>query len=123
MYIRWLSRPATAHIHHRQRRNSPRKRRARLRAERSRDNHLLHLVGAFADGEDLGVAVEAADGVLLDVAISAVDLHRLLARAHGEAARLELGLRRGEAEVLAGVLEQRSLVGEEAGGLDLRGHV
>ena len=46
--------------------------------ERPRDHHLLHLVGPLADREDLRVAVEAADRVLLDVAVAAVDLHRLL---------------------------------------------
>ena len=58
-----------------------------LAAERPGDHHLLHLVGALADGEDLGVAVEAADGVLLDVAVAAVDLHGLLARPSPRAGR------------------------------------
>src|SRR6185369_1173878 len=57
-----------------------------LAAELARDHHLLHLVGALADREDLGVAVEAADGVLLDVAVAAVDLHGLLGRTHREPA-------------------------------------
>ena len=48
------------------------------RAECARDDHLLHLVGALADREDLCVAIEAADGVLLDVAVAAVNLHGLL---------------------------------------------
>ena len=43
------------------------------RRPRRRDHHLLDLVGALADREDLGVAVEAADRVLLDVAVAAVD--------------------------------------------------
>jgi len=81
--------------------------------------HLLHLVGALADGEDLGVAVEAADRVLLDVAVAAVDLHRLLAGAHGQPAGLELRLRRGEREALAAVLLDRGLVGEQPRRLDL----
>src|SRR5918994_7983300 len=73
---------------------------ARLAAQRPRDHHLLHLVGALADREDLGVAVEAADGVLLDVAVAAVDLHGLLRAAHREPARLELRLRGREREAL-----------------------
>src|SRR4051794_27582902 len=50
----------------------------RLDAELPGDHHLLDLVGALADGEDLRVAVEAADRVLLDVAVAAVDLDGLL---------------------------------------------
>src|SRR5918992_4338632 len=88
-------------------------------AERAGDHHLLDLIGALADGEDLRVAVEAADGVLLDVAVAAVDLHRLLGRAHRQAARLQLRLRRRQAEGAAGVLLARRLVGQEPGGLDL----
>src|ERR687897_3916681 len=85
---------------------------ARLAAQRPRDHHLLHLVGALADREDLGVAVEAADGVLLDVAVAAVDLDGLLGRAHGQPPGLQLRLRRDERERLAAVLEQRRPVGE-----------
>src|SRR5215204_2068636 len=73
-------------------------------AERAGDDHLLDLVGALADGEDLGVAVEAADGVLLDVAVAAVDLDGLLGAADREPAGLELGLGGRQREVLAGVL-------------------
>ena len=47
-------------------------------AERPRDHEALDLVGALADREDLRVAVEAADGVLLDVAVAAVDLDGLV---------------------------------------------
>src|SRR6185436_21057785 len=65
----------------------------RLRAERAGDDHLLDLVGALADGEDLRVAVVAAHRVLLDVAVAAVDLDGLLGRANREAAGLELRLR------------------------------
>ena len=70
-------------------------------AQRPRDHHLLDLVGALADGEDLRVAVHAAHRVLLDVAVAAVDLDRLLGAAHREPAGLELRLRGGEREVLA----------------------
>src|SRR4051794_35421527 len=80
--------------------------------QRPRDHHLLNLVGALADREDLGVAVEAAHGVLLDVAVAAVDLHGLLAGADGQAAGLELGLGRRQREALAGVLFRSGLVRE-----------
>src|SRR4051795_1078182 len=87
-------------------------------AQLARDHHLLDLVGALADGEDLGVAIEAADGVLLDVAVAAVDLHGFLGRLDRQAAGLELGLGGAEVEVAAGVLLQRGLVGEQPGRLD-----
>src|SRR3712207_3273307 len=99
------------------------RKRAALRAKRAGDHHLLDLVGALADGEDLRVAVEAAHRVLLDVAVAAVDLHGLLGRAHRQPARLELGLRGGEREVPPGVLQARGLVRQQPGRLDLRGHV
>src|SRR3954452_12028746 len=91
-----------------------------LRPERAGDDHLLHLVGALADGQDLRVAVHAAHRVLLDVAVAAVDLHGLLGAAHRQPARLELGLRGGEREVLPGVLQARGLVDEQAVGPALR---
>src|SRR5437763_1104631 len=94
-----------------------------LGAERAGDDHLLDLVGALADREDLRVAVEAAHGVLLDVAVAAVDLHSLLGAAHGEASALELRLRRREAEVAPGVLLAGGLVDEQPRGLDLARHV
>src|SRR5665648_102889 len=76
-------------------------------------------VGALPDGEDLGVAVEAAHRVLLDVAVAAVDLDGLLARPDGQPPGLELGLGGGEREVLPRVLLECGLVGEQPGRLDL----
>src|SRR6478672_3651358 len=61
-------------------------------AERAGDDHLLDLIGALADREDLRVAVEAAHGVLLDEPVPAVDLHGLLGTAHRQATGLQLGL-------------------------------
>jgi hypothetical protein len=90
-----------------------------LRAQRPRDHHLLDLVGSLADRQDLRVAVEAADGIFLDVAVAAVDLDGFLGGADREAAGLELCLRGGEAEVALLVLEPRRLVGQQARGLDL----
>src|SRR5438874_10654202 len=84
-----------------------------LTAELPGDHHLLDLVGPLADREDLCVSVEAADRVLLDVAVAAVDLDRLLARAHGEPAGLQLCLSGREREALATVLLDRGLVCEE----------
>src|SRR6266581_4037456 len=85
-----------------------------LRPEGARDHHLLDLVGALADREDLGVAVEAAHRILLDVAVAAVDLHGLLRAAHGQAPGLQLGLGGREGEVASGVLLPRGLVHEQA---------
>src|SRR6187549_2643516 len=84
-----------------------------LAAELARDHHLLDLVGALADREDLGVAIEAADRVLLDEAVAAVDLHRLLGRFDREAAGDQLRLGGGEGERLAGVLLQRGPPGQQ----------
>ena len=84
-------------------------------AELAGDHHLLDLVGALADREDLGVAVEAADRVLLDVAVAAVDLDRLLGRPDREAAGDQLRLGGGQGERLAGVLLQRGAPGRAAG--------
>ena len=44
------------------------------KAETAGDQHPLHLGGALADLEHLGVAVEARDGVLLHEAVAAEDL-------------------------------------------------
>src|SRR4051794_5227391 len=87
------------------------------------DDHALDLRRALADQQQRRVAVQALDLVLLGVAVAAVDaervLHDLLAGLRGEQLR-HAGL---EVRALAGVLQARGLAGEEASGLDLRGHV
>src|SRR3954447_17961262 len=88
-----------------------------------RDDHALHLVRSLADLEDLLVAEEARDRELLHEDVAAVDLEAGVDDAVGEKPRVELGLRRGERERLACVLETRRPVHELAAGLDLRGHV
>src|SRR3954452_8226136 len=75
-----------------------------LEAEELGDDHALHLVRALADLEDLLVAVEPGDREFLGEAVAAVDLERRVHDAVREDARVELRLRRGEAEVLARVL-------------------
>src|SRR6476619_1463887 len=80
---------------------------------------MLNILGYMVDRADLGVAVEAADRVLLDVAVAAVDLDGLLGRFDGEAARDQLRLGGGQREGLAGVLLERGAPGQQAGGLDL----
>src|SRR5919112_6533047 len=88
-------------------------------AERPRDHHLLHLVGALADRENLRVAVEPAYRVLLDVPVAAVDLHRLVGGLDREPPGLQLRLGGDEAEVAPLVLEPRRLVREQPRSLDL----
>src|SRR3954453_18166692 len=85
----------------------------------TRDHHLLHLVGSLADREDLGVPVEAAHGIFLDVAVAPVDLHGFLRRPDREPAGLQLGLGGGERQLLAAILLDRRLVGEKASRLEL----
>ena len=74
---------------------------------------------AFADRQDLGVSVEAADGVFLYEAVAAVDLDRLLGGPDCQATGDQFCLGGGEGEVLPAVLFDRGLVGQEPGGLDL----
>src|SRR5579862_136068 len=95
----------------------------RLEAEVLRDDQALHLVRAFADLEDLLVAVEARDRELLHEAVAAVDLERGVDDAVRQQPGVELRLRRGEREVAALVLEPRGAVDELPAGVDLRRHV
>jgi len=54
--------------------------------------------------EDLGVAVEAADRIPLDVAVAVMDLHGLVGGPHRQPPALELRLGGGEGEVGPGLL-------------------
>src|SRR5829696_4596734 len=85
----------------------------------------LDLRGALVDLEELGVAHELLDRVLLDVAVAAEDLDRvggdLHCRIRAEALR-ERRVERGLAAV-AVVEHPSGLPGEQAGGLDLGRHV
>src|SRR5258707_1010320 len=87
------------------------------------DDHALHLVRAFADLEDLLVAVEARDGELLHEAVATVDLERGVDDAIRQQPGVELRLGRREREVLALILEPCGLVDELAARVDLRRHV
>src|SRR6188474_1886545 len=88
-----------------------------------RDHEPLDLRGALVDLEQLRVAHELLDRVLLDVAVAAEDLDRVGGHLHrrvgGETLR-ERGLQR---RALALVVQPCRLPDEEARGLDLRGHV
>ena len=69
-------------------------------AEPAGDQHPLHLGGALADLEDLGVAVEAGHGVLLHEAVAAEDLGGDPGRGDRRLGGVELGDRGGLLEVL-----------------------
>src|SRR5512145_1120415 len=62
--------------------------------ERRRDDEPLDLRGALVDLRDLGVAEMALRGVLLDVAVPAVDLDPLDAGPHRRLGRIQLRHRR-----------------------------
>src|SRR5712691_4830820 len=94
-----------------------------LEPEQLADHHALHLVRAFADLQDLLVAVEPRDRVLLHETVAAVDLQRRVCGAVREQAGVELRLCGGEAEVLALILQPRGAVDELAPRLYLRRHV
>src|SRR4051794_5445641 len=91
--------------------------------QRAADDHALDLRRALADQQQRRVAVQALDLVLLGVPVAPVDAERvlddLLAGLGGEQLR-HAGL---EVRALAGVLHPRGLEREQAGGLDLGGHV
>ena len=87
------------------------------------DHHALHLVGALADLQDLLVAVEARDRVLVHEAVAAVDLERPVRRAVRELARVELRHCRLACEGPALVLQPRRFDHHPAARLDLRRHV
>src|SRR5712691_6390476 len=94
-----------------------------LEPEQLADHHALHLVRAFADLQDLLVAVEPRDRVLLHETVAAVDLERGVGGAVREQARVELRLCSGEAEVLALIFEPGGAVDELASGFDLGCHI
>src|SRR6185436_17193863 len=73
----------------------------------SRDHQPLHLAGAFIDGGDADVAVEARDLVLVGEAVAAVDLEALPAGPVGGLAGVQLGLRGEARRVLAAAVRQR----------------
>src|SRR5829696_6916215 len=87
------------------------------------DHEPLNLRGPLVDLEQLGVAHELLDRILLDVAVAAEDLDcvggHLHRRVRGEALRE----RRLQRRALALVEEPRRLPDQQPRGLDLGGHV
>src|ERR1700722_9772187 len=92
-------------------------------AELTGDHHALHLVGALADLEDLLVAIEPRDRVLVHEPVPAVDLQRPVRRPVRELAGKQLGHRGGASERPALILLPGGPVDEQPGGFDLGGHV
>src|SRR5215218_9487150 len=85
----------------------------------ARDDEALDLRGAFVDLEQLRVAHELLDRILLDVAVAAEDLHCVRGHLHRRVGREPLGIRRLECGALPPVEHPRSLPGQQAGSLDL----
>lgn len=56
-----------------------------------RDDHSLDLAGAFVDGGDADVAVEALHGIFAAEPVGPVDLHRRVAHRFGGLAGVQLG--------------------------------
>ena len=92
-------------------------------AEAARDQQPLDLARALADLEDLRVPIEARHRRLVDIAVAAVDLHRVASRAHRDLARVELGHRGEVAERPALIPQRRGLVHKVSGILDGHRHV
>src|ERR1700675_1318667 len=106
----------------------------RLLAEKSaRDDEALNFAGAFADGAELHVAVILLRRIILDEAVTAVNLHGFVGDAHGHFTGVELRharFARDAGVVIAGsalrnclVREPGGLIREQPRGFDLRGHI
>src|SRR3954470_6942939 len=91
---------------------------------RAGDHEALDLVRALVDLRDLRVAHHPLDGVLVDVAVAAEDLHRLDRHGHRGVRREQLCHRRPLAEpALAAIGDRARLVEQLAGGGRPRLHV
>src|SRR5688500_1889359 len=87
------------------------------------DDQALDLRGALVDLEQLGVAHELLDRVLLDVAVAAEDLDRVGRDAHRGVGAVRLGVGRDDRRQVALVDHPRRLVAEEARRLVGDGHL
>ena len=99
-------------------------RRARVRAgDAAAVAELLDLAGALSDGAQLDVSVELLHRIVLDVAITTVNLDGLVRHAAAHLGAVELGQAGGLAVGQVRVLQVGGLLDEQAGGLDLHLHV
>src|ERR1035437_5808297 len=87
------------------------------------DHQALDLAGAFADGAEFDVAVELFDGVVLDEAVAAVDLHGLAGDADGGLGSEELGHGGFAGDAQAAVEHPGGAIVEQAGGIDIHRHI
>src|SRR5437588_10168584 len=94
-----------------------------LQAKVPGDHHALNLIRPLADLQDLLVAVQARDWVLVHETVAAVNLETPVRRPVRKLPGEELRHRGGAAEVASFVLFPGGLVDEATGRLDLRGHV
>src|SRR5258706_2210159 len=94
-----------------------------LLGEVARDEQALDFAGAFVDLRDARVAVVPLDGIVVQVAVAAVDLDRLGAHPFGELGGVELGLRGFGQAGNAGASHARRLVDQEPRRIDARVHV
>src|SRR5262249_60692713 len=88
-----------------------------LARELSSDDQLLDLARPFVQRRDAGVAQVLADGILVDVAVTPVHLHRGVRGAHRRLAGVVLRDRRLERVPYAVVRERRGAPAEHAGPL------
>src|SRR5690349_136359 len=89
----------------------------------ARDHQPLDLAGPFANGAEFYITVELFHRVILQEAVAAVNLHRLVGYTHRRLRGEQLGHRRFLVHVLAAVLHPRRALREQAGGVDIRRHV
>jgi signal peptidase len=94
-----------------------------VEAELARDDDALHFARPFADLEDLGVAVEASDGELLDVSVTAVHLDGFARHVDGHLRREELRHGRFQLERLPVLAKVPCVVHGKLRMMDLCSHV
>src|SRR5580765_450173 len=87
------------------------------------DDEPLDLRRPLVDLEELRVAHQLLDRVLLHVAVAAEDLHRVRRHFHGHVGGEALGKRRLQGRALALIVEPGRLPDEQTCGLDLGRHV
>src|SRR5581483_2722719 len=88
-----------------------------------RDHQALDLAGAFADGAQLGVAIKLFDRIILDEAVSAVNLDSFIRHPHGDFGSIQLGHGGFLVDVRARILEPGRAQREQPRRFDVGGHI